>query len=160
VVADEAAALGRIRGNAHGPVLQGKAPNTVINQKAANDLANGSLPGITKNLNTGLPDVAPRIGVPREMPTSLNPSATAKDFANRIFGGTSTPVNAKPIPNCNGCWSATNADGVSVTYRPASTASGRTADTTASVNINFKPTGNVINGGEVVKLKFPQKAGQ
>jgi len=159
-VADEAAALGRIGGNANGPVLNGKAPNTVLNQQAVNDLTNGSLPGITKNPSTGLPDVVPRTGVPREMPASPNPSATAEDFANRLFGGTSTPVNAKPIPNCNGCWSATNADGVAVTYRPASTASGRTADTTASVNINFKPTGNAINGGEVVKLKFPQKAGQ
>lgn len=160
VVADEAAALGRIGGNANGPVLNGKTPNTVLNQQAVNDLANGSLPGITKNPNTGLPDVVPRTGVPREMPASPNPSETAEDFAIRLLGGASTPVNAKPIPNCNGCWSATNEDGVSVTYRPASTASGRTANTTASVDINFKPTGNAINGGEIVKLKFPQKVGQ
>lgn len=93
------------------------------------------------------------------MPGSPNPSATAEDFANRLFGGTSTPANAKPIPNCNGCWSATNADGVSVTYRPASTAT-RTADTTASVDINFKSTGNAINGKQPVKLKFPQAGGQ
>ena len=159
VVADEAAALGRIGGNANGPVLNGKAPNTVLNQQAVNDLANGLLPGITKNPNTGLPDAVPRIGVPREMPGSPNPSATAEDFANRLFGGTSTPANAKPIPNCNGCWNATNADGVAVTYRPASTASADTAASTASVDINFKPNGNAINGGKPVKLKFPQVGG-
>lgn len=160
VVADEAAALSRVGVNANGPVLNGKAPNTVLNRQAVNDLANGSLPGITKNPNTGLPDVVPRTGVPREMPGSPNPSATAEDFANRLFGGTSTPVDAKPIPNCNGCWSATNADGVSVTYRPASTASVDTAASTASVDINFRPNGNVINGGKPVKLKFPQQGGQ
>lgn len=49
---------------------------------------------------------------------------------------------------------------VSVTYRPASTASMDTAATTASVDINFKPNGNAINGGKPVKLKFPQQGGQ
>ncbi|MCS4509525.1 DUF6862 domain-containing protein, partial [Xylophilus ampelinus] len=159
VVADEAAALGRIGGKANGPALTGKAPNTVLNQQAVNDLANGSLPGITKNPKTGLPDAVPRTGVPREMPASSNPSATAEDFANRLFGENSTPAIAKPIPNCSGCWSATNAEGISVTYRPASTASVDTAATTASVDINFKSNENVINGGKPVKLKFPQAGG-
>lgn len=109
---------------------------------------------------TGLPDVVPRAGVPREMPVSLNPSATGEDIANQFLGSTSTPMNAKPILNCNGCWSATNADGVSVTYRPASTASVDTAASTASVDINFKPNGNVINGDKPVKLKFPLGGGQ
>jgi len=90
------------------------------------------------------------------MPGSLNPSATAEDFASRWFGTTSTPNIAKPIPNCSGCWSATNADGISVTYRPAGTASVDTATTTTSVDINFKLTGNVINGGKPLKLKFSQ----
>jgi len=58
------------------------------------------------------------------------------------------------------CWSTTNADGVSVTYRSASTASSDTAATTASVDINFKPDGNAINGGKPLKLKFPQHGGR
>ncbi|MDO5686630.1 MAG: hypothetical protein Q4G42_04495 [Neisseria sp.] len=100
----------------------------------------------------------PRIGVPREMPASPNPSATAEDFANRLFGSTSKPVNAKPIPDCSGCWRATK-DGVTVTFRSAGTAI-QTVNSTASVDINFKSTGNAINGGKPLKLKFPQQGEQ
>jgi hypothetical protein len=159
-VDDETAALGRIGGNANGPVLNEKPSNTVLNQQAVNDLLDGSLPGITKNPKTGMPDVIPRTGVPREMPGSINPSATAEDFASRLFGRTSPPANAEPIANCPGCWKAQTTDGTFVIYRPASTASGKTSQTTASVDINIGSGGNALNNGSVLKLKFPKAGGQ
>jgi hypothetical protein len=89
-VADEIAALNRIGRSANGPTLNGKAPNSVLNQKAISDLAEGKLPGNPIG-GVGKPYT------PREMPGSLNPSATAEDFASRWFGTTSTPNIAKPI---------------------------------------------------------------
>jgi hypothetical protein len=57
--------------------------------------------------------------------------------------------------NCPGCWVATAEDGRVITYRPAGNAS-KTADNTATVEVNYKKVdGNVLNGGETLKLKFP-----
>jgi filamentous hemagglutinin len=146
-VTNEVAALERIGQNPVGPVLEGKAPNSVLNQQLINDLNAGKLPGT--------PIGGP--GTPREMPISPNPSATAENFANGFFGGTK-PSNATPIPNCSGCWYAKASDGTFVTYRPAGQASAGTLPTTATVEVN-SPTINALNASSngqqsVLKLKF------
>jgi len=61
---------------------------------------------------------------------------------------------------CPGCWVAKTSDGTSVTFRPAGTASGKTLETTASVDVN-NPTIRSLNiskskSPEVLKLKFPE----
>lgn len=84
-VSNETAELGCTDGNANGPVLYVKTPNTVLNQQAVNDLGIGSLSGSTKNPTTGLQGLVLRTGVPRKVPAIPNPSAAAEDFANRFF---------------------------------------------------------------------------
>lgn len=121
MVADEAAALGRIGENVSGPALNGKAPNTVLNQQLVSDLNAGKLPGSS----IGGP------GTPRGMPSSPNPSATAEDFALKVLGREPTQSElARGLymngGNCPGCWSAKAADETYVTYRPAGNVSAGT----------------------------------
>jgi len=156
-VPDEVAALRRIASNQNGPDLANKAPNSVLNQQAIKDLADGKLPGVTYNSKTGLPDVVPRTGVPREMPASPNPNATAEDFAFRMLGRQPTPQEVARGElmfggNCPGCWVGKTQDGVVITFRPAGKAT-KTLNDTASVDINFIT--NDINNGRPLKLKLP-----
>jgi hypothetical protein len=156
-VAEEGAALRRIADNKNGLDLADKAPNSVLNQQAIKDLADGKLPGITYNSKTGLPDTTIRSGVPREMPSSPNPNATAEDFALRMLGRQPTRQEVAQGEamfggNCPGCWVGRNQDGIAITFRPAGKAT-RTSNDTASVDINF--TTNSLNNGRPLKLKFP-----
>jgi len=75
------------------------------------------------------------------------------------FLGGETPQNAIPIAGCDGCWRAQTTDGTWVTYRPAGQASSETLSTTATVEVNSKTTGNALNNGSVLKLKFPLDGG-
>jgi filamentous hemagglutinin len=128
-----------------------KAPNSDLNQKAIDDFYNsGTLPGVHSR----------GIGTPREMPASPNPSATAEDFALRMLGRQPTDVEyARSATmnkgNCPGCWIATK-DGVTVTFRPAGSASEATLTTTATVQVNFSKVDTQINNGKALKLKFPK----
>lgn len=156
-------ALRQIAQNPKGPVLVDRAPNSVLNQQAIKDLEKGTLPGVSVDPKTGLPDAVQRIGVPREMPASANPWATAEDFALRVLGRAPTADELRQGAgmnrgNCPGCWLARPADGTYVTYRPAGNASGNTLSNTATVEFNNPATINMVNGGdrEVLKLKFPE----
>lgn len=51
---------------------------------------------------------------------------------------------------------ASEPDGSAVTYRPAGQASSKTADDTATVEVN-NPAVKAINRGEIAKFKFPGK---
>lgn len=151
-LANEIAALERIRNNPKGPALSQRPPGTVANQQAVNDLQAGRLPG--------QPIGGP--GTPREMPASSAPSATAEDFAIRALGREPTQAE-KAIGSrmnkgdCAGCWVASPDEGKSfITYRPAGKASAETAPTTSTVEINYREAGNQINNGKPLKLKFPQ----
>jgi hypothetical protein len=75
VVADEAAALSRIGGNANGPVLNGKAPNTVLLQQA-------------ENLSTAKPFQS-------TVPRDLNEQA----LWNRVLAD---PSAGRPLPQLSG----------------------------------------------------------
>jgi hypothetical protein len=161
-VDEEIAALNRIGNNPDGVALNGKAPNSVLNQQAANDLANGKLPGVSIDPRTGLPDSIQRAGVPRQMPASSNPSATAEDFAIRALGRSPTAEElvvgaAMNNGNCPGCWNAKTSDGNFVSFRPAGSAGSSTAGDTATVEINYKSTSNSINNSIPLKLKFPEQ---
>jgi filamentous hemagglutinin len=96
------------------------------------------------------------------MPGTLNPNATAEDFATRVLGrqptveeiarGSAIKVNGQA---CSGCWIASPDGGNTyITYRPAGVASD-TLPTTSTVEVNYKAAENATNAGKPVKLKFP-----
>ncbi len=143
-------ALSRIKDNPSGPVLTDKAPGSVLNEQYVRQLENGQLPGSASG-----------VGKPREMPVSRDPTATAEDFALRVLGRSpSAEELARGATmnggDCPGCWRASGDGGQTwITYRPAGSASEDTLTTTATVEINYKASGNSINNGKPVKLKFP-----
>lgn len=154
---EEIEALRKIAGNPNGADLSNKAPNTVLNQKAVQDIFDGTLPGT--------PIDPKRPWTPRQMPESSNPSATAEDFALRVLGRNPTAEelargSAMNKGNCQGCWYAKNADDIIVTYRPAGYASKDTLPSTATVELNGANTINKLNVDDngratIIKLKFP-----
>jgi len=87
-------------------------------------------------------------------------NAVAHKHIIDLFGG-EIPIDKKYLgEKCPGCWVAKTSDGTSVTFRPAGTASGKTLETTASVDVN-NPTIRSLNiskskSPEVLKLKFPE----
>ena len=85
------------------------------------------------------------------MPSSSDPNQAALDFARDAMGG-QQPVAVKPI-GLPGAWVAEIPDGTSITYRPAGSASDRTAATTATVEINSKA---IDMNSKIAKLKFPK----
>ena len=144
-VADELAALGRIRENPNGLNLAGKTEHSVLNQQMVKDLRAGKIPG--KPIST-------KPNSSREVAPSLNPNATAEDFAQAVLGRSPTAEEfAKGAKmnrgNCPGCWIAQASDKTSVVYRPAGNASSATLRTTATVEIS--------NRTLKIKLKFPLK---
>ncbi|WP_238137579.1 VENN motif pre-toxin domain-containing protein, partial [Neisseria lactamica] len=102
-----------------------------------------------------------KLGGPREMNRSPNPSQTAEAFAIRYLG-------RKPMAdelkngfgmnggNCVGCWRATTPNGT-IVYRPAGYAGKDTLPTTATVEIHKNPAIRSLNNNENLKLKFPIK---
>ncbi len=107
--------------------------------------------------NGVLPGIAPKgIGYPREMPASDNPNAAAAEYVTKISTG-QTPVASTPIgdPGSGGFY-AEMPDGTYITYRPAGQAGDKTDPTTASVDVNSDSI-KLLNGEQVLKLKFPQK---
>ena len=89
----------------------------------------------------------------RTMPASDNPTATAKDYAIGLYNGQS-PKSEKPLGD--GGFIAELPDGSFITFRPAGQSSDKTEPTTATVDIN-DPKLEQLNGGKVLKLKFPRK---
>ena len=87
------------------------------------------------------------------MPASDNPTATAKDYAIGLYNGQS-PKSEKPLGD--GGFIAELPDGSFITFRPAGQSSDKTEPTTATVDIN-DPKLEQLNGGKVLKLKFPRK---
>jgi filamentous hemagglutinin len=87
------------------------------------------------------------------MPASNNPTATAKDYATGLYDG-QIPKSQKPLGD--GGFIAELSDGSFVTFRPAGQASDKTEPTTATVDINDTKI-KQLNGGRVLKLKFPKK---
>jgi filamentous hemagglutinin len=102
---------------------------------------NGQLPPVT-GVNGGAID----------RPATPYPDKTAEQFAKDAFNG---QVPDKITPIKDGGWVAKLPDGTFVTYRPAGQASSRTADTTASVDVN-SPAINAINNNKPAKFKFPK----
>jgi hypothetical protein len=122
-----------------------------FNDLTDKDLSAGSLPGN--------PIGGP--GTPREMPSSLSPSATAEDFATRVLGRLPTADELAAGArmnngNCAGCWNASTDGGQTwVSFRPAGMASSSTLGSTSTVEINYAGAKNAINDGKILKLKFP-----
>lgn len=150
-VSSESEALKRIAQNQKNTQnLSEKPNNTILSAQLAHDLKVGKLPG-----------KADKLGAPREMPKTSNPSKTAENFAIQFLGRKPTKaeldVGAKMNKGkCIGCWNAQKSDGTWVTYRPAGQASDKTDVSTATVELNSKEMKN-INGNNVLKLKFPKK---
>jgi hypothetical protein len=92
----------------------------------------------------------------RTMPASDNPTSTAKNYAIGLYNGQS-PKSEKPVGN--GGFIAELPDGSFITFRPAGQSSDKTEPTTATVDIN-DPKIKRLNGGDVLKLKFPRKWGR
>jgi hypothetical protein len=105
---------------------------------------NGELPGIAENL-----------GDPRAMEPSDDPAAEAQKYIDRITAGR-TYASQKSRLDALGGRVIKLSDGTYVTYRPPGVAGQGTLPTTASVDIN-SPEIKAINGGQSLKLKFPEK---
>jgi hypothetical protein len=103
--------------------------------------------------NGKLPGTAEQDSTVRTMPASNNPTATAKDYATGLYDG-QIPKSQKPLGD--GGFIAELSDGSFVTFRPAGQASDKTEPTTATVDINDTKI-KQLNGGRVLKLKFPKK---
>ncbi|HFC8539865.1 TPA: adhesin, partial [Neisseria lactamica] len=102
-----------------------------------------------------------KLGAPREMNRSPNPSQTAEAFAIRYLGRQPTADELKKGfgmngGNCVGCWRATTPNGT-IVYRPAGYAGKDTLPTTATVEIHKNPAIRSLNNNENLKLKFPIK---
>ena len=102
-----------------------------------------------------------KLGGPREMNRSPNPSQTAEAFAIRYLGRKPTADELKNGfgmngGNCVGCWRATTPNGT-IVYRPAGYAGKDTLPTTATVEIHKNPAIRSLNNNENLKLKFPIK---
>mgnify|MGYP006916069635 CR=1 FL=1 len=96
------------------------------------------------------------------MPGTLNPNATAEDFAVKYLGRKPTSqelaVGSKMNSgNCDGCWRAQTKDGSWVIYRPAGKAGKDTLPTTATVEIKNQTISQFNAGTKQLKLKFPLK---
>ncbi len=103
---------------------------------------NGELPGRC------VPNVRPRT-----MPASDDPDLAARTYIKQIYNG-QTPSSITPSEN--GGFIAKMPDGAIITFRSAGQASAKTELTTATVDIN-DPKINQLNGGSVLKLKFPKR---
>ena len=103
--------------------------------------------------NGTLPGVADRTGVPRAMPASDDPNASARAYVNRIYNG-QTPESVRS--DNEGGFVAKLPDGAYITFRPAGKASWRALPSTASVDVNDAVL-NALNGGTPLKLKFPKR---
>ena len=102
-----------------------------------------------------------KLGGPREMNRSPNPSQTAEAFAIRYLGRKPTADELKKGfgmngGNCVGCWAAKTPEG-NIVYRPAGYAGKDTLPTTATVEIHKNPAIRSLNNNENLKLKFPIK---
>lgn len=91
----------------------------------------------------------------RNMPASEDPDSTALDFVIRSFNG-QIPASVRPISDQPGAIVFEMADGTFITYRPAGLSSALTPSTMATVQIN-NPVIRSLNGGDTLKLKFPQQ---
>ncbi len=119
-----------------------RAPATPT--ESLEDMGNGKFPG-----------VAVKLGDPRTMPASDDPASEAQAYMDRLAAGqTFVPVKSKL--DSLGARIIRLANGTYITYRPPGVASEDTAPTTASIDIN-SPKINAMNGGRVLKLKFPKK---
>ena len=87
------------------------------------------------------------------MSASDDPTATAKEYAVGLYKGQS-PKSEKQLSD--GGFVMQLPDGSFITFRPAGQASDKTEPTTATVEIN-DPKIKQLNGGYVLKLKFPRK---
>ena len=154
-VADEIAALERIKNKPNGPDLENMVPNSVLNDQAIKDLKKGKIPGTP----AGDP------WTPREMAASPNPNASAEDFALKALGRSPTLEDYQRGStmnkgDCPGCWVGRTGDGTWVSFRPAGYSSDGTLPTTANVNLNNPQSLNQLNlnrNGRAleIKLKFP-----
>ena len=122
-----------------------------------------ALKGIQAPDRTRLPGntLSGKLGAPREMNRSPNPSQTAEAFAIRYLGRKPTADELKKGfgmngGNCVGCWRATTPNGT-IVYRPAGYAGKDTLPTTATVEIHKNPAIRSLNNNENLKLKFPIK---
>ena len=102
-----------------------------------------------------------KLGDPREMNRSPNPSQTAEAFAIRYLGRKPTADELKKGfgmngGNCVGCWAAKTPEG-NIVYRPAGYAGKDTLPTTATVEIHNNSAIRSLNNNENLKLKFPIK---
>jgi filamentous hemagglutinin len=121
----------------------------------ATDVSKSSVPPSILGGDGALPSGIGGKGTPIPMPPTGNPNATAEQFAKDAFNG-QTPVRIVNNVTGEGSWVAVLPDGTAVTYRPAGQASSKTADSTATVEINNQAVKN-INNGNVAKFKFPNK---
>lgn len=101
-----------------------------------------------------------KLGAPREMNRSPNPSQTAEAFAIRYLGRKPTADELKKGfgmngGNCVGCWAAKTPEG-NIVYRPAGYAGKDTLPTTATVEIHNNQAIRSLNNNKNLKLKFPQ----
>ena len=128
-----------------------KPAGTISNIDSVNKLIKGELPGVSTNN---------RVGVPREMAPTSTPNETAKDFINKYAKSKGYQLPKPKIDNgihrydING--GAKNG-GETILYRPAGTASSKTTNTTATVEINSQELRN-INRNQQLKMKFPIKS--
>ena len=100
-----------------------------------------------------LPGAAPRLRAPRDMPPSEDPNSTARAFALKARNG-QTPASLDPLGD--GGFVAKMSENSFITFCPAGQSGPKTANTTATVDIN-DPYTNRLNGGEPLKLKFPRR---
>jgi len=93
------------------------------------------------------------------MPASSNPNTAVLKYIKYLFGG-EMPTNRKSLgKDFPRCWVAKTPNGTAVTYRPAGTASKKTLDSTASVDVNnetIKSLNRTQRSEEPLKLKFPK----
>lgn len=87
------------------------------------------------------------------MSPTQNPDLTAEEFARAAFNG-QKPLRVKDNISGPGSWVAIMPDGTAITYRPVGQASSKTAETTATVEVNSRAI-REINSGEQAKFKFP-----
>ena len=108
------------------------------------DLVNGRFPG-----------AATSVGAPRTMSASDDPASAAQSFIRQLTAGRDFVPIATDF-DTQGGYVFQLADGTYITYRPPGAASGKTAPTTASVDVD-SPRIKAMNGGQRLKLKFPKK---
>ena len=103
--------------------------------------------------NGGVPATPEPVTRARTMSASDDPTATAKEYAVGLYKGQS-PKSEKQLSD--GGFVVQLPDGSFITFRLAGQASDKREPTTATVEIN-DPKIKQLNGGYVLKLKFPRK---